>query len=68
MTSAAHADFRRKFAAAVAGSAEFDATRRSPDAGKGRKEYNEPSKGRVDEMEVADFKELLIFEPRGFVA
>jgi hypothetical protein len=39
--SAAHADFRRKFAAAVAGSAEFEskqqkdqkALRRSPDAG-----------------------------------
>ena len=28
----------------------------------------EPATGRVDEMEVTDFKELLIFEPRGFRA
>lgn len=49
-TSADHADFRKKFAVAVAGSAEDLAA------------------GRVDEMEVTNFKELLIFEPRGFVA
>jgi hypothetical protein len=66
---AAHADFRRKFAAAVVGSAEFGALPRGSDAGKGHSlKYAAPSAGRVDEMEVTDFKELLIFEPKGSVA